>query len=71
AAPDSARVYFTRTWKDYPESSRAPTALYKLGLLELREHNTPAARAYFQRIVDKYKSSDEFELAQSRLRENP
>jgi TolA-binding protein len=71
AEPDSARAYYIRTWKAYPESPRAPTALYKLGMLELRAQNTAAARAYFQQIVDKYPSSDEIGLARQSLRENP
>jgi len=69
--PDSARWYYTRVWKTYPESPLAPTALYKLGMLELKAQNVQAARGFFQQIVDKYKSSDEFELARTRLRENP
>ena len=71
AEPDSARWYYTRVWKTYPDSPLAPTSLYKLGMLELKGQNTPAARGYFQQIVDKYKTSDEFELARTRLRENP
>ena len=71
AEPDSARFYYTRVWKTYPEATAAPTALFKLGMLELRAQNIPAARGYFQQIVDKYKTSDEFESAQLRLRENP
>jgi TolA-binding protein len=69
--PDSARWYYTRVWKTYPDSPLAPTSLYKLGMLELKAQNTSAARGYFQQIVDRYKSSDEFELARTRLRENP
>jgi TolA-binding protein len=69
--PDSARWYYTRLWKTYPDSPLAPTSLYKLGMLELKAQNTQAARGYFQQIVDKYKSSDEYELARTRLRENP
>ena len=68
--PDSARLYYARVAKEYPASLRAPTALYKLGNLELRAGNTKAARAYWQQIVDKYKLSDEYGSAQDRLREN-
>ena len=49
-------VYYTRVWKTYPDSPLAPTALYKLGMLELKAQNVPAARGYFQQIVDKYKT---------------
>ena len=71
AEPDSARTYYDRVWKTYPDSPYAPTALYKLGMLELKVQNAAAARGYFQQIVDRYKSSDEYGSAQDRLRENP
>ena len=46
----------------YPNSRRAPTALYKSGLLELRRGNTDDARTFFNRVVQGYPDSDEFEL---------
>ncbi len=69
--PDSARTYYTRVWRSFPDSPYAPTALFKLGELELRAQNRAIARSYFQQIVDRYKQSDEFDSAQTRLRENP
>lgn len=69
--PDSARVYYTRVYKDYPTSVRAPTALFKLGELENRAHNTADARRYWQMIVDKYPNSDEFASAQDHLHNVP
>jgi TolA-binding protein len=71
AEPDSARAYYTRVWKAYPDSPYAPTGLYKLGMLELKAQNVAVARGYFQQIVDRYKASDEYESARTRLRENP
>jgi TolA-binding protein len=51
----------------YPNSRRAPTALYKSGLLELRRGNADDARTFFNRVVQGYPDSDEFELAQREL----
>ncbi|HEY4100263.1 MAG TPA: tetratricopeptide repeat protein [Gemmatimonadales bacterium] len=69
--PDSARVYYIRVWKEFPNSPRAPTALYKLAELERKANNTAAARGYYQQIVDKYKQSDEYRFAQDALRDMP
>ena len=70
-APDSSRAYYTRVWNSYPQADKAPTALYKLGNLELQAGNIAAARKYWQQIVKDYKQSLEYESAQTRLRENP
>ncbi len=51
----------------YPNSRRAPTALYKRGSLELRRGNVDDARTFFSRVVQGYPDSDEFELAQREL----
>lgn len=72
AEPDSARVYYSRVWKSYAtEQAAAPTALYKLGLLEQRAGQITLARGYWQTIVDKYPASLEASSARDRLRENP
>jgi TolA-binding protein len=69
--PDSARVYYTKVFTNYPKADKASAALFKLGSLELKAGNVPAARKYWQMIVDKYKDSPEYASAQDRLRENP
>ena len=51
----------------YPNSRRAPTALYKSGLIELRRGNTDDARTFFNRVVQGYPDSDEVELARREL----
>jgi TolA-binding protein len=53
--------------KAYPNSSRAPAALYKLGLLAESRGNKPAARTYYQRVVAGYPRSDEANLARDKL----
>ena len=70
-APDSARVYYNRVWNSYPKADKAPTALYKLGNLELKAGNPAAARRYWMQIRNDYKDSLEYERAVQLLRDNP
>ena len=69
--PDSARINYLKVYNSYPKSSYASTALFKLGNLELKSGNLPAARRNWQLIVDKYKESYEYESAREALRVNP
>ena len=71
AVPDSARVYYSAVVAKYPTSSRAPTALFKLGKLAERRQDRTAARAYYQQAVDRYPQSDEAKLARDALRALP
>jgi tol-pal system protein YbgF len=64
---DSAAAAYERVAKDYPQSPRAPAALYKLGLLAERRGDIPAARGYYQRVVAGYPRSEEAQLARTRL----
>ena len=66
--PDSAAVYYTQVAKDFPKSTRAPSALYKLGLLAERAKDPAAAKAYYQRVIKNYPASDEAALARDRLK---
>lgn len=47
----------------YPNSSAAPTALYKAGLLQVERGNKDSACEYFQRVLAGYPRSDESRLA--------
>ncbi len=67
-APDSAAAYYRRVVQDHPRSSRAPAALYKLGLLAEQRRDTAAARQAYQQVVDRYPGADEAALARDRLR---
>lgn len=67
-APDSAAAYYRKVVQDHPRSSRAPAALYKLGLLAEQRRDTAAARQAYQQVVDRYPSADEAALARDRLR---
>ena len=65
--PDLAAAAFEIVARDYPDSQRAPSALYKLGTMALRGGKTEEARRFFQRLVAGYADSDEADLAQVRL----
>ncbi|HET7039164.1 MAG TPA: tetratricopeptide repeat protein [Gemmatimonadales bacterium] len=55
----------------YPNSARAPGALYKLGLLAEQRGDRDAARAYYQRVLSTYPRSEEAPLAREKLRGSP
>ena len=47
----------------YPKSDKIPTALYKLGLVQLELNNRVEANKYFGELLDKYPHAPETELA--------
>ena len=65
--PDSAAAVYESLVKAYPNSPRAPSALYKLGLLAEGRNDRTAARAFYQRVVAGYPRSDEANLARDKL----
>jgi tol-pal system protein YbgF len=65
--PDSAAAVYQQVVKTYPNSLRASSALYKLGLLAESRGNKAAARTYYQRVVAGYPRSDEANLARDKL----
>ncbi len=67
-SPDSAALYYTRVVESFPQSSRAASSLYKLGLLAERRKDLEGARGYYQRVVRDYSRSDEAALARDRLK---
>ena len=70
-APDSAAAVYDQVVKTYPNSPRAPSALYKLGLLAEQRGDKVAARRYYARVIAGYARSPEADLArqnQQRLR---
>jgi len=52
----------------YAESPRAPTALYKRGVMAQTARRTTTAKRLYNELIQKYPSSDEAELARERLR---
>ena len=49
--PDSASAYYRKVVKEYPTSSRAPAALYGLGLLAERHGDKAGARGCIQPVA--------------------
>lgn len=66
--PDSAVAYYGKVVESFPQSPRAASALYKLGLLAERRRDLEGARGYYQRVVRDYARSDEAALARDRLK---
>src|SRR5947207_3973934 len=71
ASPDSAVAVYDQVVKNYPNSARAASALYKLGLLAEQRGDRASARTYYSRVIAGYPRSPEADLArqnQQRLR---
>ncbi len=71
AAPDSAAAVYDQVVKNYPNSPRVGSALYKLGLLAEQRGDRATARKYYSRVIAGYPRSPEADLArqnQQRLR---
>jgi len=66
-APDSAAAYYDQVISQAPRTAQAPTALYKLALLEERRGKTADARRHYERLLREYPRADEADLAQGRL----
>lgn len=64
---DSAASYYRQVVDRFSDSERAPTALYKTGLLAEQRRDAAAARAIFQRVIQQYPRSPEATLARDRL----
>lgn len=64
---DSAAAYYRQVVERFPNSERAPSGLYKTGLLAEQHQNRAAARAAWQRVVQQYPRSPEANLARDRL----
>lgn len=70
--PDSAAVYFREVATNFGDSPRAPRAMYKLGVMAEGRGNTAEARSWYQRVVvDRWRGTDDYTLAEERLRRLP
>jgi len=56
-APDSAARGVRSTRASYPKSPRAPSALYKLGLLAEQRGDKATARTFYSRVITVYPRS--------------
>lgn len=64
---DSAGAVYERVVKSYPNSPRAPSALYKLGLAAEQRRDYAAARTFYTRVIAGYPRSAEANLARDKL----
>lgn len=64
---DSAAVAYDRVVQRFPDSRRAPTALYRLGLISERKGDRRAAEVYYNRVIAGYPRSEEAQLARAKL----
>jgi TolA-binding protein len=70
--PDSAATYFREVATNFADSPRAPRAMYKLGVMAEARGNTAEARSWYQRVVvDRWRGTDDYTLAEERLRRLP
>jgi tol-pal system protein YbgF len=67
---DSATAAYELLVQRYTDSPRAPTALYRLGLMAEQEGDIDQARVYYERVVTGYPRSDAAELARAKLNRN-
>ncbi len=70
--PDSAVAYYREVARNYPESPRAASAMWKLGDRAQKAGDLAEAKQWFTRIVDdRYRGTAEYDLARDRLRQLP
>lgn len=63
-----ALIEYQRIMELWPDSRRAPTSLYKRGLIEEQRGNLALARSLFRQIEAGYPNSPEAEAAREKLR---
>lgn len=64
---DKARGAFNKVVSQYPDSSKVPDALLKLGFIEYDLQNTAKARDYLTRVVTSYPGTTAAHLASKKL----
>lgn len=67
---DSAVAAYELVVQKYSDSPRAPTALYRIGLIAEGAGDMERARVYYERVVTGYPRSDAAELARAKLNRN-
>ena len=68
---DKARAAFNKVVSQYPNSSKVPDALLKLGYIEFDQQNLAKARDYFSRIITSYPETTAAHLASKKLAQMP
>jgi tol-pal system protein YbgF len=65
--PERALQAYARVIEQYPNAAKAPTALYRAGLLEVQRGNRAQARTLFNQVVRAYPRSTEAVSAREQL----
>jgi tol-pal system protein YbgF len=65
--PERALQAYARVIEQYPTAAKAPTALYRAGLLEVQRGNRAQARTLFNQVVRAYPRSTEAVSAREQL----
>jgi tol-pal system protein YbgF len=68
---DKARAAFSKVVSQYPNSSKVPDALLKLGFIELEQQNVAKGRDYLTRIVTNFPGTTAAHLASKKLGQMP
>lgn len=68
---DKARAAFGKVVSQYPNSSKVPDALLKLGYIEFDQQNLAKARDYLTRITTSYSGTTAAHLAAKKLAQMP
>ena len=68
--PESARQSFTLLIDQYPDNSKVPDALYKLGRVHFMKGNSQRSREFLNRVIAEYGDSSAAKLAQEFLDQN-
>ena len=68
---DKARAAFSKVVSHYPNSSKVPDALLKLGYIEFDQQNIAKARDYLTRVTTSYPGSTAAHLASKKLAQMP
>lgn len=68
---DKAKSAFSKVVSQYPNSTKVPDALLKLGYIELDQQNPAKARDYFTRITTSYPGTTAAHLAAKKLAQMP
>lgn len=70
--PDSTSAYLREVARNYPESQRAASAMFKLGAKAQDAGDVRTARQWFEQVVTpRYRGTPEYDVAQQRLRQLP
>ncbi|WP_150047185.1 MULTISPECIES: tol-pal system protein YbgF [Methylomonas] len=68
---DKSRLAFAKVVSNYPNSSKVPDALLKLGYIEIEQQNPAKARDYLTRVTTGYPGTTAAHLAAKKLAQLP